>query len=157
MEVEKDSKEKPKEEKSEKSKEEKSEKAKPATKRRTNMPLLLAFRWACASAMHIARLCCKFSVHSLQPAALPCSSFGCFIVCHVPGAFLRAISRTVPSAWRTNAHPTRKIAGSNHLPCVRRYFDRTGCGYMKQDDLRRLLQVLGCALPHRCATMCGLL
>lgn len=30
-----------------------------------------------------------------------------------------------------------------------RYFDRAGCGYIKCDDLRRLLHNLGCCLPPR--------
>ena len=30
-----------------------------------------------------------------------------------------------------------------------RFFDRTGCGYIKVDDLRRLLHSLGLGLTHR--------
>jgi len=30
-----------------------------------------------------------------------------------------------------------------------RYFDRTGCGYIKPDDLRRALHNLGSHAPHR--------
>lgn len=30
-----------------------------------------------------------------------------------------------------------------------RFFDRTGCGYFRTDDLRRLLHALGLGLPHR--------
>ena len=32
---------------------------------------------------------------------------------------------------------------------VRRYFDKSGCGYIKVDDMRRLLHNLGAGLPHR--------
>jgi Ca2+-binding EF-hand superfamily protein len=30
-----------------------------------------------------------------------------------------------------------------------RYFDRNGCGYIKPEDLRRLLHNLGTHAPHR--------
>ncbi len=33
--------------------------------------------------------------------------------------------------------------------CVSRYFDRTGCGYVKADDLKRMLHNLGLGLPNR--------
>ena len=36
-----------------------------------------------------------------------------------------------------------------HNPNRRRYFDRSGAGYLKVDDLRRLLHNLGAGLPHR--------
>jgi hypothetical protein len=37
------------------------------------------------------------------------------------------------------------------LPFALRFFDRAGCGYLKADDLRRLLNSLGLSLSYRAA------
>ena len=46
-----------------------------------------------------------------------------------------------------STQPPKPEAPSPPRSC--RFFDRTGCGYLKTDDLRRLLHSLGLALPNR--------
>jgi hypothetical protein len=47
--------------------------------------------------------------------------------------------------------PTNPTSPATNLivPIHSRYFDRTGCGYIKVEDLRRLMHALGAGLPHR--------
>jgi Ca2+-binding EF-hand superfamily protein len=37
----------------------------------------------------------------------------------------------------------------SRLLVAARFFDRTGCGQVRQEDLRRLLHALGAGLPNR--------
>ena len=43
----------------------------------------------------------------------------------------------------------RRLIRLTNRPNHSRYFDRTGCGYIKVEDLRRLMHSLGAGLPHR--------
>lgn len=43
----------------------------------------------------------------------------------------------------------RQLTSFHALCPAPRFFDRTGCGYFKTEDLRRLLHSLGLGLPQR--------
>lgn len=73
---------------------------------------------------------------------------------------LHLVLRLVAQLECCNMHPMPSkglctLCIFSHLPspallcdCYR-YFDRTGCGFIRSDDLRRLLHNIGTGIPHR--------
>lgn len=110
-------------------------KAEPKKRRRTNMPLLLAFRWG--PLLHASGC-----AHACLRAVLLACFFGRKTVC-------------LGTSWPWCAAPLIWISTLTrphlHYPCApsTRYFDRTGCGYLRIEDLRRILHNLHTCLPHR--------